>query len=290
MLAVNATEHQVEFPAIASPKVDGVRGVVRDGKLRSRALKRFPNRFVTARFSRPELSGLDGELVLGPVTAQDACRKTSGAMDSPDGEPDVKFYVFDDCSEPRLRYTDRLQRAIMRTSAEGNFAVAVLPWRWVHNVGQLLQAEKEYLALGYEGVVVRSPNAPYKYGRSTLKEQGMMKLKRFVDGEAVVLGVTEEQKNNNPPKKDKLGHTKRSSHKANKIGKGRLGEFQVRDCATGVEFTVPASAVPHKWREELWEIRGSLPGSLVKYKHFPKGRKDKPRNPVFLSIRYAWDL
>src|SRR5688572_20089909 len=168
MLAVNATESDVQYPVIVTPKVDGIRGVVLNGKLRSRTLERFPNKFAEQRFSRPELEGLDGELAIGPPTAQDLCRRTGGALSSPDGEPDVTFYVFDHFGWPNEAYIDRRPRFSVDPQH-----VEVLPSMLVENRQELLAYEKEMLKQGYEGLILRSPTGKYKYGRSTLKEQGM---------------------------------------------------------------------------------------------------------------------
>src|ERR1039457_3101524 len=76
MLAVNIKAEAVHFPVFASAKLDGVRGVVIDGKLHSRSLKPVPNRHTSALFSRPELTGYDGELIVGSPMAKDAFRQT----------------------------------------------------------------------------------------------------------------------------------------------------------------------------------------------------------------------
>src|SRR5512139_310093 len=53
------------YPLLASPKLDGVRATVQGGVVLSRSLKPLPNRFVQARYGRPEFEGLDGELSCG---------------------------------------------------------------------------------------------------------------------------------------------------------------------------------------------------------------------------------
>ena len=68
-----------------------------------------------------------------------------------------------------------------------------------------------------------SPDGPYKCGRSTVREGYLLKLKRFADGEAVILGCCEQMHNANAAQQDAFGRTKRSSHKDNKIGKATLG-------------------------------------------------------------------
>jgi DNA ligase 1 len=131
------------------------------------------------------------------------------------------------------------------------------------------------------------PKSRYKFGRSTAKEGTLLKLKRFTDDEAVIVGFEEELFNGNAAVVDELGHTKRSSHQENMVGKGRLGAMvcKTRD---GVEFRIGTGFVASQ-RQELWDTRSSLVGKLVKYKHFPIGAKTAPRFPVFLGFRSEID-
>jgi DNA ligase-1 len=137
---------------------------------------------------------------------------------------------------------------------------------------------------GYEGVMVRTSNSPYKCGRSTEREGYLLKIKRFEDSEAVIVGWEEKTHNANEAEKDELGRTKRSSHKANQIPMGTLGALLVRDCVTDVEFKV-GTGFDDSTRDFLWGIRNSLNGKIIKFKSQPTGVKDKPRFPVFLGMR-----
>jgi DNA ligase-1 len=49
----------LKFPLLASAKIDGVRALVKDGKVLSRSLKPIPNRHVQEMFG--SLEGADGE-------------------------------------------------------------------------------------------------------------------------------------------------------------------------------------------------------------------------------------
>jgi DNA ligase-1 len=78
----------IRYPALATPKIDGIRCVMRDGRALSRSLKPIANRFVSATLAG--LPPFDGELVV-PGTFQDV---TSGIM-STDGCPNFRYKVFD---------------------------------------------------------------------------------------------------------------------------------------------------------------------------------------------------
>lgn len=276
------------FPLYASPKLDGIRGVVINGILRSRSLKTIPNQFVSDRFSQDTFNGLDGELILGSPTAKDVYRQSNGACARHTGTPDIKFHVFDHFSYPDWSYQ---QRWVDRKGMIDK-NIVVMEQTLIETCIGLITFENDCLEMGYEGVILRSPDGGYKFGRSTLREQGMMKLKRFVDSEAVILEVIEEQENTNVKKTNELGRSKRSSHKAGKHGKGTAGGFRVRDVTSGVEFDIGSGLTDedgqYYWKHKLEiESRGDI---VIKYKSFMIGVKDKPRHPVYLGPREAWDM
>lgn len=274
----------VTYPVYASPKLDGIRGVVIDGVLKSRSLKDIPNPFVSGRFSLAKFNGLDGELILGDPTAKDVYRQSNGACARHEGTPDVKFYVFD-------RWTDTVEFHLRYETFKDlkHPDIVILPQHWIKDEKELLKYEADTLDLGYEGLILRSPNGAYKFGRSTMNQQGMMKLKRFTDSEAVILEVIEERENTNEKKTNELGRSKRSSHAAGKIGKGTAGGFHVRDVKSGVEFDI-GSGLTDADGEYYWTNRTKVLGKVIKYKSFQIGVKDKPRHPVYLGPRDEWDM
>lgn len=279
-------EGEVRFPVLASPKLDGVRCLVVDGVAMSRTLKEIPNAHVQRLFGRRSLNGLDGELIVGPANAADAYRRTMSGVMSEDGEPDVAFHVFDDFTQPHERFSTRL-RSASRRGATVKGVMCVYHEEFTDRKS-LDRYEATVVALGYEGVMLRDPQAPYKFGRSTAKEGWLLKLKRFEDGEAVVIGAVEEMANNNVAQYNELGHLERSSHKAGKLGKGTLGALNVRDVKTGVEFDI-GSGFTGEQRRDLWKDM-KLIGKVVRYRFQPTGVKDKPRFPVFMGFRDARDL
>jgi DNA ligase-1 len=124
--------------------------------------------------------------------------------------------------------------------------------------------------------------SPYKCGRSTLREGWLLKLKRFIDEEAEVVGFEEEMQNNNEKTRDAFGLSERSSHQDNKTGKERLGSFVVKNPRG--EFKVGTGFTASQ-RQSFWERRDSLIGKVVTVKFFPIGIKDLPRHPVFKGFR-----
>lgn len=283
----------LRYPVLVSPKLDGVRALVIAGVVLSRNLKPIPNQWVQKLFGRADLNGLDGELIVGKPTDPACYRATMSGVMSEEGEPDVRFYAFDlwNYETGESGYAARFH-SLHALTLLGRLRplrelTIVRHIRAMHP-SEVEAEERERLAQGYEGVMLRDPEGPYKEGRSTTKEGWLLKLKRFEDSEAEILGVTELMHNANEATKDALGRTKRSSHQAGKVGRGTLGALVVRDLATRVQFEL-GTGFDQATRDSLWATREQLIGRLVKYKHFPSGSKDKPRFPVFLGFRHPSD-
>jgi DNA ligase-1 len=285
MLSATLEERDIpklSFPYLVSPKLDGIRATIINERLVSRSGKPIQNAYVRACLEgHEEWDGLDGELIVGSPTAPDVFRVTSSGIMSRDGLPDFKFYVFDHYGPGQFQF--RVQHAQKWAKNE----VVWVPHELVHTPEGLERIEEMYLEQGYEGIMLRHPKALYKNGRSTMREQGLMKLKRFYDSEAEVIGVEERMHNGNEATVDALGYTERSTHRENLSGRGDLGALQVRDLKTGVEFAIGTGFDDHT-RATLWK---SPPiGRIAKYKYFPTGSKERPRFPVFIGFRSPEDM
>lgn len=287
MLAADAAEATLRFPLYASTKLDGIRGVVVNGQILSRNGKPIRNRFVQKWFkAHPELENLDGELIVGPANANDVYRQTSSGVMSEDGEPNFVFFVFDRVDMPSVPFAKRYQNLI--TNFKSGDRIFLVEEKLIKDEAELVKFEEQCLAAGYEGLILRTVNSPYKFGRSSAREGYMLKLKRFSDAEAEVVGFMELLSNQNPKTRDKFGDSERSSHKENMIPQGTLGALTCLH-TNGMEFGI-GTGFDDKTRQEIWNNRKKYLGKLVKYKHFDCGVKDVPRFPVFLGWRDKSDL
>jgi DNA ligase-1 len=287
MLAATLPEGALpSFPVLASPKIDGVRAIVVNGQLVSRSLKPIRNRYTQALFGRPELEGFDGELVVGAPNAPDVMQTTTSGVMSVEGQPSVRFYAFDLANLPEHTYEERL--GLVEAYTTDLEDVFYLPHVVVNDAPELERYEAECLAHGYEGVMLRDPNGYYKQGRSTLREGGLVKVKRFRDDEAVVVGFEERQHNANELQLDERGYAKRSHVAAGMIGAGTLGALHVE--MNGVRFSI-GTGFTDAQRAEIWSAKERYLGRLAKFKHFAvTGVKDAPRFPVFLGWRDKEDV
>lgn len=292
-LAVAADFSKIAYPVYASPKLDGIRCSIVDGRALSRTLKAIPNKAVYADLSALGLNGLDGELIVGSPTSKTVYNETvSKVMAHDKGSDDVNYYVFDMHDIPEATYRHRLDSLISEMpflQTQTTIKIHLLEQLLIDNEEGMLAYEAECVGRGYEGIILRHPEAPYKHGRSTVKEGYLLKVKRFEDSEAEIIGFEEEMFNGNDAEVNELGRTKRSSAQAGKVGKNTLGAFNVRDCVSGIEFSI-GTGLTALQRGTFWQRQDDYLGKLVKYKFFPVGVKVAPRHPVFLGFRDRADL
>lgn len=293
MLAAEADLDNLMYPLLASPKLDGIRALVKDRQLLSRKLKQIPNKKLHDLLARPLLDGFDGELICGSPWSKTVYRDTVSAVMSHDGDvSNVRFYVFDLHDAP-YGYRERWHELMRLADKLQAMPVDVLESALIEDRSQLVSYESAALEKGFEGLILRKPDAPYKYGRSTVNEGYLLKLKRFEDSEAEVIGVEEEMFNGNPAETNELGRTKRSTAAAGLIGKGTMGALLVRDLKTRVEFSIGTGFTAQdrvSWWAWFQKQGPRTPKPIVKYKFFPVGVKDKPRHPVYLGLRDKRDL
>lgn len=288
-LAVAADFSKISYPVYASPKLDGIRCSIVNGKALTRTLKAVPNKHISEALSHSHFNGLDGELIVGDPTSKTCYTDSVSNIMAFDKTPNFTYYVFDlhNVDSP---YSSRFLDLIARLGSMPNAPfICVLEQNLVHNEVELLAYETEKVEEGYEGVILRHPDAPYKFGRSTVKEGYLLKVKRFEDSEAEIIGFEEEMFNGNVAETNELGRTKRSTHAAGLVGKGTLGAFLVRDRITGVEFSIGTGLTALE-RKSHWLNRDTSLGGIVRYKFFPVGVKDRPRHPVFTGFRDVRDL
>lgn len=274
MLAGSIEDHTaIQFPVICSPKLDGIRCLILNGEAVSRSLKPIPNHHVRNCLSG--LSPLDGELVI----SLDNFQKTTSGIMTEDGEPNFTFHVFDYIAP--LPYSERLK---MLEKLPPNEHINVVETRHVNSHVELDEYEKHCLAYGYEGVMLRKPDGPYKQGRSTFKEGYLLKLKRFEDSEAEVIGFEEKMTNDNEPTINELGLQERSSHLAGMIPANTLGAVVVRDIKDGWQFKI-GSGFNDEQRAAVWAAQSAYLGKILTYKYQKAGMKNLPRCPIFKGWR-----
>ncbi len=281
----------LKYPLMASLKLDGIRCLRVNGQTLSRSFKPIPNRYVQ-QMTATLPDGLDGELVTYNLdgTVRTFNQIQSDIM-SEDGKPNFKFELFDFVSssldEP---FIDRYSKLKQLVKSLPQFC-SLVEHVEIQKPQELEMFENKVLAEGHEGVMVRRPSGPYKCGRATFKSQDLIKIKRFEDSEAEIIGFEERLHNENEATIDELGHTKRSSSKNGLVPANTMGTLLVRDIHSGLEFGIGTGrGLDDALRKTMWENKSQFIGRLVKYRYQKVGTKDLPRIPSFQGFRDARDM
>ena len=258
----------LKFPLYASPKLDGFRcGVANCTPYVGREKSVVVNRAVRSMLSRCALNGFDGELLVGSPTAKHAWATTSSLLRSEKagdtGTTDVNFYVFDLWNMAKVSYHDRLTMLKAKYNLlpdELKSCTVLCDQVYITNMDDVNAYYQKMLDEGYEGIMLRRASAYYKFGRSTLIDQELVRLKPKEDAEFTVVGFNELIVDGNP---------------ANSLGSLTVSKGSMCfDVGTGFSASQ---------RKAIWENRCKFLLKTVTVSHSGiVGRK--PRNPVFLRL------
>jgi len=274
---------KVRYPCWATPKIDGYRCLVINGRPLTRNFKDQPNSFIRQMLSTMWCDMLDGELIVPGRPFNEA----GGLIRTTTGSPPFSFHVFDELTYPERTYIERLERLNERATSFPTY-VSVVPPKYITNELDLINYENVCLAQGYEGVMLRDPRGPYKSGRSTLNEFYLVKLKRFLDSEAIVTGYEELQHNENAQTVNELGLSKRSSHQDNKTPGDTLGALVATWTPEGKDSSIEirvGSGFTQQQRDKIWFNRAFYLGKTFTFKYQPHGMDVRPRHPTFIDWR-----
>lgn len=291
LLAETAEEFsEITLPTIATPKLDGYRCLKINGDVVSRNFKPIRNVYTREQLRTMIPDGMDGELML---RGDNPFNLISSAFSSFDGQPDFVFHVFDWVKDnPNKPYNERLKDLEEWFSTNSNDHITMVPYIWIETSEELIKFEDECFAKGYEGSMFRKPDGKYKNGRSTLKEQILLKKKRWRDSEGIIIGFEEQETNENEKEINELGLTKRSTKKDGKVLAATLGVIIAEDPNfPGEEIKIGGGqGLTKAYRQEIWDNRNSYLNKIISYKYQFEGLKTKPRFAQMRGIRDISDL
>lgn len=275
---------KIPFPVVASPKIDGIRCFtpakpfgVHDTS--SRTLKFIPNTYI--RYWTRDHHFLDGELVCGDPLDKDTWDRTKSEVMTKEGNPAFCLYAFDETFNLDLPFVDRYRRLQARAVDLPHY-IRVLEQVIIRDMASLIAYEEHCVAMGWEGCMYRHPNGRYKTGRSTINESFLVKWKRFDRQYAKIVGFVELEKNNNTATLDERGYTKRSSHKAGKVGQDTLGAFICENPKWEKTFKIgTGEGLTADLRKQIWNEREKYLGGSLIFEYQIAGSKDAPRIPSF---------
>lgn len=286
----------IRYPLLASIKYDGVRCIIKNGEMFTRSLKKFQNKNVEKRFAHviqlsKELGVLfDGELFSDTVSFN----KINGDLRRIDGDlpEDLFFYAFDcivgvgsECSglKSNIPFWSRLEDT--KTWLARVPLVKVVEQSVVRSATEVKDLFEKVLTEGHEGLILRHHDGVYKFGRCTVKEANLFKVKPFLTFDSQIIEVEEGTSANEGTARtvNELGHSKTSRLKEDRHLNGTASTFVV--LYEGLRLSVSLSSVKHPERKKIWEERNSYVGRFVEFKGMVVGAKDLPRHPVFIRFR-----
>lgn len=255
--------HKLSYPVWCSCKFDGIRGRCLGPAITSRTDKPIPNLLIRATLT--SLRYLDGEL----VTPGDFNDVQSAVM-SVGGNPDFTYHVFDDLEFPGKPYSERYEILRNRVAKYDHPRVKLAAQIVCNSPAEVIALYEEVVALGegYDGLIIRDPRAPYKSGRSTLRQGWMLKLKPWKDAEATIIGTEELLSNLDTSTK----------MKDNMVPMDTLGAFivtwngKVFNIGGGKGFTAER-------RQYWWNHRLDMIGKKVTFKYLNLSEDGIPRHP-----------
>lgn len=262
----------IKYPVYASPKLDGIRCIIINGKAYSRNLKLIPNKYIQQTLQVLNLPKLDGELMI-----DSDFNSVQSAVMSQEGKPNFYYNVFDQVHDAAFDIRSFKAACVVEKKcfAFNSKVLRFLKQELIKTKEQLFNYWEDCLAKGYEGVIVRSLHGPYKCGRSTMKEGYMLKLKKFFDDEAEVIGYEELMRNTDTSTKQL----------ANLYGANMLGALTVK--WRDKEFKI-GSGFDEATRQALWQNPEAMIGKQVTFKYQEVSKYGIPRFPVFKAFREGY--
>lgn len=198
---IEKKEKYVKFPAVAQPKLDGMRCIAiidEQGScsLYSRTQKpintlpHIVQQLEAVFEGYPELPViLDGELYNHELKDDFNTIMSLIKRDEthPDSEKLIQYHIYDVVSN--LPYQDRLDLLLgfCKYRIKQSKSLESVPSIWVTSREELDKAFSAFLEAGYEGAMYRNLETPYENKRSP----GLLKVKIMQDEEFVIVGVQE---------------------------------------------------------------------------------------------------
>lgn len=176
-------EHRVTYPIYVSPKLDGVRGIYRNGKLYSRNGLEFQGlEHITDYLQTIDHPGyeLDGELLIPDLDFE----TSSGLIRNNSSTPEAVYLVFD-MPDPNKVLFDRLE--LLRYFPWKQDVVQPVECFLVDSEAEIHSYYRTCRNQGFEGIMIKNPSGMYRDSRG----YDWMKYKSILDADCAVTGFYE---------------------------------------------------------------------------------------------------
>lgn len=253
----------IKYPVYVSPILTGIKFIIKKGRVLSSSLKQITNLDIQVKFGNPVLNNFEGEVTVGNPVDKDVFHKTFSLVKTRHQKEDmldkITLYVYDISIEGDKTYKERYD-LLQKMSENFPSGVVLLEQTLVYNVKELLDYNAWALNKGSEGIMIRSPNAKYKFGQSTFEKSEFMKLRIPLYSDATIIKV--------------------NGYKCNSK---LISSITVRDNKTKIEFGISRGFTDHE-RRVMLSNKEDMIGKVIRYKYNKSSGYIKPRFPVYISF------
>ena len=194
-------KNDIVFPCYVQPKLDGLRCICYMNCGKVIAQSRTGAYFETVEHICAELRPillqnpgltLDGELYTSDMPFEELAglikrKKASDTNVNRQRMQLVKYHIYDIVVDGD--YSERHARIVGAISnADKCHHLEVVHTQLIHNANEFKQAFGEYVAAGYEGIMLRNAHGPY---RQNYRSHDLQKYKEFVESEYPIVGFKE---------------------------------------------------------------------------------------------------
>lgn len=281
MLAYVANEKRLKQwgtdQVIVQPKINGLRcHAIRQTGDHFRLFSREDNEFTqlplinaaleNMAFDRERPLHFDGELYVHGMALQDIrtiCKRTT--TQHPDHDV-MEYHIFDkipfpdEVSQPQLARLLSIKGNLPWSPGQYNKRIRFVPF-YQQNLNEVDSLLAQHLSEGYEGIMLRNPNALYEFRRSN----NLLKMKPRLIGAFTILHTNEAIDINGMPK-DTLGS----------LTLQLPGSLRTFRCGAGL--------LDHTQRQAIWNRREEVKGHIAHIFYQELSNSGIPQQPILRYI------
>lgn len=185
--------HRIKYPCYASAKLDGVRCLAistEEGMiLKSRGGKLYDVKHITSELQTIMQIGQvwDGELYIHGKYLEEI---VSAVKKPNDNTKDIHFIIFDFVTEDT--FVNRMKEA-QKFKLGINSSIEILGYQTLFCEEDMKSLHKQYVSIGYEGIMLRNYSGLYESGK---RSADLQKYKEFLDEEFEIVAVLEDKNHN----------------------------------------------------------------------------------------------
>jgi DNA ligase 1 len=296
----------IKYPVMASYKLDGIRCIFHPQLgIISRSLKPIVNKQLKEKFKHildfceNKNIILDGEIYSHDLTFQEitsfvmtkdledpkTVKKNKGILKIPES---LKYYCFDSLLYHRLD-TELIPfetRSTVTANVVDEIQISIIHCSqyYIDNPDDVDKMFNMAIHKDYEGLILKDPQSPYKFGRATINQGYCYKVKPFKTFDAQIKNVQQATEVDPAAEKktNELGRSVTSKKKGDRVLIEKASAFIVEYGSHDLKVSL---AMTDSEKEEVWKNKESYIGRVIEYKGMMVGSKDVPRHPVMVRFR-----